>query len=186
MGEIGLNPPIIIYKWPNLEIETILTEGTTRTYSHLAYSPNGQLLVSQGGEPDYLITVWDWTKSTIMLRCKAHGQDVYNVQFSPSITGHLVTSGAGHIKMWKMAETFTGLKLQGELGRFGRTEISDIVGVYLMPDGKVISGCEWGNILVWDEGLIKVEVRRKNKKPCHVRMITQFEYNNGELMSIGD
>ena len=27
-----------------------------------------------------------------------------------------------------MATTFTGLKLQGEIGRFGRTEISDICG----------------------------------------------------------
>ncbi len=29
-----------------------------------------------------------------------------------------------------MASTFTGLKLQGELGRFGTTEISDIAGKY--------------------------------------------------------
>ena len=37
-----------------------------------------------------------------------------------------------------MADTFTGLKLQGELGRFGRTEISDIEGYVELPDGKVI------------------------------------------------
>jgi hypothetical protein len=36
-----------------------------------------------------------------------------------------------------MARTFTGLKLQGELGRFGRTEISDIEGYRELPDGKV-------------------------------------------------
>lgn len=36
-----------------------------------------------------------------------------------------------------MADTFTGLKLQGELGRFGRTEISDIEGYVELPDGKV-------------------------------------------------
>lgn len=45
--------------------------------------------------------------------------------------------GSGHIKFWKMSQTFTGLKLQGELGRFGKTEISDIVGIYPMPDEKV-------------------------------------------------
>lgn len=38
-----------------------------------------------------------------------------------------------------MANTFTGLKLQGELGRFGKTEYSDILGVYGMPDEKVCS-----------------------------------------------
>ena len=29
-----------------------------------------------------------------------------------------------------MAATFTGLKLQGELGRFGTTELSDIAGKF--------------------------------------------------------
>ncbi|CAH2076495.1 unnamed protein product, partial [Iphiclides podalirius] len=36
-----------------------------------------------------------------------------------------------------MAETFTGLKLKGELGRFGKTEICDVLGVYPMPDEKI-------------------------------------------------
>ena len=51
--------------------------------------------------------------------------------------GSMVTCGSGHIKSWKMAHSFTGFKLQGELGRFGKTEISDIIGVYPMPDEKV-------------------------------------------------
>jgi len=55
-----------------------------------------------------------------------------------------------------MCETFTGLKLKGDLGRFGKTEICDILGIFPMPDEKVLSGTEWGNILVWDAGLIKV------------------------------
>jgi hypothetical protein len=46
-------------------------------------------------------------------------------------------AGAGHIKFWKMGRTFTGLKLTGSLGRFGRTEISDIIGFLALPDGKV-------------------------------------------------
>ena len=37
-----------------------------------------------------------------------------------------------------MAHTFTGFKLQGDLGKFGKTEISDIEGYAELPDGKVI------------------------------------------------
>ena len=37
-----------------------------------------------------------------------------------------------------MANTFTGYKLQGDLGKFGKTEISDIEGYAELPDGKVI------------------------------------------------
>lgn len=36
-----------------------------------------------------------------------------------------------------MAFTFTGLKLQGSLGRFGKTTTSDIEGYTELPDGKV-------------------------------------------------
>ena len=93
--------------------------------------------MSQGGHPDYTITFWDWQKSEIALKCKSYNRDVYNITVSPSLPGYLATSGLGHIKFWKISETFTGLKLKGEIGKFGQTEISDIVGVYIMPDGKV-------------------------------------------------
>lgn len=85
-----------------------------------------------------------------------------------------------------MARTFTGLKLQGQLGKFGKKEISDIEGYVELPDGKVLSGSEWGNMLLWDGGLIKVEICRKNKKPCHQGSIQQIIMDEGELMTIGN
>ena len=54
---------------------------------------------------------------------------MFRVTFSTEIEGQLTTGGLGHIKFWKMAATFTGLKLQGELGKFGRTAISDVEGM---------------------------------------------------------
>ena len=36
-----------------------------------------------------------------------------------------------------------------------------------LPDGKVLSGTECGNLLLWDGGFIKVEISRKNKRFCH-------------------
>jgi hypothetical protein len=41
-----------------------------------------------------------------------------------------------------MAQTFTGLKLQGEIAKFGALELSDVTGFAEMPDGKVLSGTE--------------------------------------------
>ena len=35
--------------------------------------------------------------------------------------------------------TFTGLKLQGDIGKFGQVELSDIEGFCELPDGKVLS-----------------------------------------------
>jgi hypothetical protein len=94
-------------------------------------------LCSQGGEPDNTLTIWDWKESKIVLRAKSHDQNVDICRFSNFIPDHLVTAGSGHIQFWKMANTFTGLKLQGRLGRFGKTEISDVVGIFSMPDEKV-------------------------------------------------
>lgn len=36
-----------------------------------------------------------------------------------------------------MARTFTGLKLQGSIGKFGNQELSDVSGYTQLPDGKV-------------------------------------------------
>lgn len=41
---------------------------------------------------------------------------------------------------------------------------------------QVLSGSEWGNILVWEAGLIKLEVRQGLQKPCHVGEISQIHY----------
>ena len=64
----------------------------------------------------------------------------YRVSFSPENEGILTSGGIGHIKFWKMATTFTGLKLQGDIGKFGKREISDVSGYAEFPDGKVLSG----------------------------------------------
>ncbi|XP_031340937.1 cilia- and flagella-associated protein 44-like [Photinus pyralis] len=185
VGENGINPPIIIYEWPSLEIITVLKGGASRCFAHLNYSPDGVLLASQSGEPDFLITIFNWSKCRILQRIKSNVNEVYRVMFSTDVPGQLTTCGLTHIKFWKMAETFTGLKLQGELGRFGKTEYCDILGIYQMADEKVVSGCAWGNMLVWDEGLIKVEVCQVGRKKCHTAPIVQFHYDNGDLWTVG-
>ncbi|XP_022090775.1 cilia- and flagella-associated protein 44-like isoform X2 [Acanthaster planci] len=183
--EKGTMPNINIYEYPSLKLYRILREGTETAYAFADFNPAGTLLASVGCAPDYMLTVWDWGNETIVLRSKAFSQDIFRVTFSPENEGLLTSSGTGHIRFWKMAHTFTGLKLQGQLGKFGRTEISDIHGYVELPDGKVLSGAEWGNMLLWEGGLIKVQISRKNKKPCHNGNIEQFVMDEGELISIG-
>lgn len=144
-----------------------LKGGTERAYAALAFNDAGDLLASVGGYPDFMLSLWNWESEGIILRCKAFSQDVYTVKFSPYFEGNLTTSGTGHIRFWKMASTFTGLKLQGAIGKFGNVELSDVVGFVEMPDGKVLSGTETGELLMWDAGLIKVMLLNKNHKPCH-------------------
>lgn len=55
----------------------------------------------------------------------------------------------------------------GEIGKFGRIEISDIAGYAELPDRKVLSGSESGSLLLWENNLIKVEVHRGEGQRCH-------------------
>lgn len=84
-----------------------------------------------------------------------------------------------------MANTFTGLKLQGKLGKFGKIELSNIEGFVILPDGKVLTGSIWGNLLLWEDDLIKLQITRKNKRSCHNGNIMQIIIDEGELMTIG-
>jgi len=133
--------------------------------------------------PDYSLAVWDWKNEKIVLKVKANSLDVYTLQFSPTSEGHLVTGGAGHIKFWKMAKTFTGLKLQGDLGKFGKFELSDIQGFQEMLNGKVITGTEYGDLLLWEGNLVKARLVQSDGEgfiPCHEGKVENilFHENN--------
>ncbi|OCT93590.1 cilia- and flagella-associated protein 44 [Xenopus laevis] len=185
VAEKGNMPNIIIYGYPSLKPYRILRGGTEEAYTFVDFNISGTLLASVGSSPDYTLTIWNWKQENIMLRSKAFSQDVFRVTFSAENEEQLTTCGTGHIKFWKMASTFTGLKLQGELGRFGKTGLSDIEGYVELPDGKVVSGSEWGNMLLWEGGLIKVELCRKGGRSCHNGPINQFVLDEGELITIG-
>ncbi|KAG7235618.1 hypothetical protein INR49_002428 [Caranx melampygus] len=159
--------------------------GTEKVYSSVDFNRDGNLLVSIGGAPDYMLTLWHWRQEEVMLSCKAVSQEVYRVSFSSYNPGLLTSSGSGHIKFWKMASTFTGIKLQGLMGHFGKTTVTDIEGYVELPDGKVVSGTDWGNMLLWDGNTIKVEICQKEGRSCHAGMVQPFALEDGQLMTIG-
>ncbi|OQS01330.1 phytophthora infestans avirulence-associated protein 3.4F-A [Achlya hypogyna] len=167
VGEKGPKPNICIYIYPSLKLYRVLRNGTERAYCSLRFSNDGTKLASVGGAPDFLLTVWNWRLEQTILRCKAFGQEVFNVQFAPHDNGFLTTSGTGHVRFWKMASTFTGLKLQGDIGKFGKSELSDIEAFCVLPDKKVLSSTERGALLLWDGNFIKCEIVSTNRERAH-------------------
>ncbi|XP_070707121.1 cilia- and flagella-associated protein 44 [Pempheris klunzingeri] len=185
VAEKGNQPNIIVYEYPSLQPCRILRGGTERAYTCVDFSRDGSLLASVGSAPDYMLTVWDWMQEKITLNCKATSQEVYRVSFSPYNPELLTTSGYEHIKFWRMVNTFTGLKLQGLMGHFGKTQATDIEGFVELPDGKMVSGSDWGNLLLWDGNAIEVEICCKGGQNCHAGMVQPFSLENGELMTFG-
>jgi len=127
-----------------------------------------------------MLTVWDWEEEKIALHSKAFGQDVFSVRFSLDDERRLTTSGTGHIRFWKMAATFTGLKLQGYIGKFGKVELSDIASFIELPDGKVVSGTETGALLMWEGNFIKCRFVQPGGKLCHSKEITYIDFDRKE------
>lgn len=185
LGEAGSNPNILIYHYPSLKLYRIMKGGTESAYSALNFSPDGKMLAAVGTFPDYTMTIWNWEKETLILRAKAFSQDIYRVTFSDKLAGRLTTGGVGHIRFWEMARTFTGLKLQGEIGKFGNIEISDTAGYAMLPDGKVLSGAESGSLLLWEDGLVKCEFDRPGGKKCHKGMVELVFLNGHDIISAG-
>ncbi|XP_047426661.1 cilia- and flagella-associated protein 44-like [Mugil cephalus] len=185
VAEKGNQPHVIVYEYPSLRPYRVLRGGTEQAYSFVDFNQEGSVLASVGSAPDYMLTLWDWRQEEVMLSCKAFSREVYRVSFSPYHPGLLTSSGSGHIKFWKMATTFTGLKLQGVVGHFGKTVTSDIEGYVELPDGKVVSGSDWGNLLMWDGNTIKVEICRKEGRTCHAGTVQPFALEDGQLMTIG-
>ncbi|CAK9111108.1 unnamed protein product [Durusdinium trenchii] len=114
-----------------------------------------------------------------------HNKEIFSIRWG-QFPGMLTSVGVGHIRFWKMATTFTGLKLQGDLGKFGASELSDISGFVELPDGKArhgrwgwamkgaASSCvevigsggsmrkhhAYGKLLLWEGVFVKVELMR--------------------------
>ena len=154
------DPRILIFSYPEKKVIHTLVKGAVKGFSACAYNQEGTLLATVAMEPDFVITVWSWKQEATVLRNKAFSADVYSVGFCPFNSNIVVSSGLGHIKVWEMASTFTGLKLQGTVGKFGRVEISDVGGFVTFPDGKILSGSETGSLLLWEGNLVKCDLRR--------------------------
>ena len=185
IGESGESPNVLIYQFPSLKLYRILRNGTESSYTALNFSPDGAMIACVGTFPDYTLTIWDWEKENLILRSKAFSQDIFRVTFSEKLHGHLVTSGVGHIRFWEMAKTFTGLKLQGEIGKFGNIEISDTSGYSMFDDGKVLSGSESGTLLLWQDAFVKCEFVREGGKKCHNGMIEIVFHKTHDIITAG-
>jgi len=184
IGEIGAMPNIYIYSYPELseERQTVtLCNGTQRRYNDVQFNLDGQYLASMGGAPDHMLTIWDWRAGAVILRAKAFSQDVFSVRFSPFHRHRLISAGTGHIRFWQMAQTFTGLKLQGKIGKFGAVDLSDVASFVEFASGKILSGSEHGNLLMWHSHFIQFVARPDAESTCHAANIIYVDvYQPGD------
>ncbi len=70
VGELGPNPVINIFTFPEHNLVKVLKKGALGGYASLCFSSSGDKLASVATQPDYMLTVWDWRRQLIELRAK--------------------------------------------------------------------------------------------------------------------
>ena len=63
-------------------------------------------------------------------------------------------SGDRHINFWRIVTTSSGVKMDVTSGMFNNKPVTDIESFVQLGDGKVVTGCEWGNLLLWEKGKV--------------------------------
>ena len=106
----------------------------------VAFNRAGDRLAIISSQPDFMLYIYDMQTLQLLLKQNAYSDQVYRVAFTQFSPNALLTGGRAHFKHWKMAETFTGSKLQGALAKFGRLDATDTVAFCELPSGNVLSG----------------------------------------------
>lgn len=124
----------------SVKLQIIPNTGHTGPISSVAFSPNGQQLLS--GSHDNTLRLWDTTSGKLLRVFEGHGKSA-SAKFSPD--GRNVLSGSydGTVALWDVAS--------GKLLHSFSAHTQEVASAAFSPDGRqVLSGSFDGTLRLWD------------------------------------
>jgi echinoderm microtubule-associated protein-like 6 len=172
-GEIGKFPKIVIWD-ANTGVTIRVLHFHKRGVANVAFSANGELLVSTGMDDDRTVVVHNVLTGAVLGKGKAgRGVDLYTL----SVGGNelFVTGGKNHVKFWELPQANSpGGELSSKSGIYnlkaikGRTVVSS---AFLGADP--VTGMQDGYLLLW-----KDRTNTKFSKAHNGPVTTMFTISN--------
>ena len=157
-GEIGKFPKIVLWD-ANTGVTIRVIQFHKRGVANIAFSRNGEVLVSTGMDDDRTVVVHNVRTGAVLGKGKAgRGIDVYTV----SVGGNevFVTGGKNHVKFWELPQPNSpGGELSSKTGIYSLKAIKEktvVSSAFLGSDA--VTGMKDGHLLLWKD--------RTNTKYC--------------------
>lgn len=187
IAENGEKSMIFIHELPSMKLISDISPEHNQSLDFLSFNCLDEKLAAQSNDPKFEITIWDWKTKIIFIRYTAEEfNTVFDLKFSKKAEGSLFTCGVQSFHFWDLAYNFTGPRLFHRDGQFDTFEQCDLLCICPDPDNnRVLSNSKSGNVLIWEEECVKLEICQKGRKPFHNGTITQIHLHGENLYTIG-
>jgi WD40 repeat protein len=150
-GEIGKFPKIVLWD-ANTGVTIRVIQFHKRGVANVAFSANGELLVSTGMDDDRTVAVHNVRTGAVLGKGKAgRGVDIFTL----SVGGNevFVTGGKNHVKFWTLPQPNSpGGELSSKTGIYNLKAVKErtvVSSAFLGSDA--VTGMKDGHILLWKD-----------------------------------
>lgn len=143
--------------------------------SQLAFSPEGDMLLSNGQDDDNSIGVYDWKNNKLIASSTVDKARVTDMAFKND--SEFVTIGLKHIKLW----TLKGRSLTSQKGIFGSVTKDSLMSLAFAFQTKTLfTGDSKGNIILWTGRNATKSIKAHNGSTYCLYANKNFLYSGGQ------